>query len=146
MLKRQVVLKINTSGSSIQQGNRIVEIDGIELMNGRPTRKRFHRYINPNRIIESAAFNQHGLSYHFLRKHPMFGGIARDFLDFIFDTELLIENSAATVKFINREFDILGWQPLESYCQITSANHPAHANARMLIPTLAPIDAVLPWC
>jgi DNA polymerase-3 subunit epsilon len=146
MQKRQVVLKINTSGSSILNGDRIVEIDCVELINGDFTGKRFQRYINPNRIIESSAFKQHGLSYHFLRKHPMFGGIARDFFEFIFDAELLIEHGSNTVSYINREFEILAWQPLETYCQITFVSHPIHATVHKLVQSLPQAGEACSWC
>jgi len=104
---REIVLDTETTGLDPATGDRIVEIGAVELLNGVPTGKHFHAYINPERDVPEGAFRVHGLSTEFLQSHPVFATIHQEFLDFIGDDRLVIHNAEFDVKFINAEFSRL---------------------------------------
>ena len=106
-LNRLVVLDTETTGLNPQEGHRIIEIGCVELINRRLTGKRFHVYINPERIIDAGAIAVHGITNQFLDDKPYFSQIVDDFLTFIKDSELVIHNAPFDVGFINHEFSIL---------------------------------------
>lgn len=104
---REIVLDTETTGFEPGEGDRIVEIGAIELLNHVPTGRVYHQYINPERSMPAAAFQVHGLGDDFLRDKPKFAGIAAGFIDFIgTDSRLVIHNAAFDMKFLNAE---LGW-------------------------------------
>ena len=103
---REIVLDTETTGLSPDEGHRIVEIGGVELINHVPTGRDYHQYINPGRPIPQEAFEVHGLGDDFLAGQPPFREIASAFLDFIADAPLVIHNAAFDMRFINAE---LGW-------------------------------------
>lgn len=103
---REIVLDTETTGFEPEQGDRIVEIGGVELFNHMPTGKTFHKYINPERSMPNEAFEVHGLGDDFLRDKPLFSEVAQDFLNFVGDAKLVIHNAAFDMKFLNAE---LGW-------------------------------------
>lgn len=103
---REIVLDTETTGFKPEQGDRIVEIGAVELINHMPTGKTYHQYINPERSMPEDAFKVHGLGDEFLSDKPVFKQIARDFIDFIGDSRLVIHNAAFDMKFLNAE---LGW-------------------------------------
>ena len=82
-MKREIVLDTETTGLSPSMGDRVVEIGCVELVNHIPTGRHFQKYINPDRSMDGAAFNVHGLSDDFLRDKPRFAEIADAFLEFI---------------------------------------------------------------
>ena len=104
---RQVVLDTETTGLNPQEGHRIIEIGCVELLNRRLTGKRFHVYINPDRIIDDGAIEVHGITNEFLQDKPQFADVAEDFIAFIRDAELIIHNAPFDVGFINHEFALL---------------------------------------
>lgn len=106
---REIVLDTETTGFEPEQGDRIVEIGGVELLNHMPTGRTYHQYINPERSMPQEAFEVHGLGDEFLRDKPVFAKIAQDFLDFIGDAKLVIHNASFDMKFLNAE---LGWLKL----------------------------------
>jgi DNA polymerase-3 subunit epsilon len=106
---REIVLDTETTGFEPSEGDRIVEIGAVELLNHMPTGRTFHKYINPQRAMPDAAFQVHGLSDDFLRDKPVFAEVAAEFVDFIGDARLVIHNAAFDMKFINAE---LGWMNL----------------------------------
>ena len=106
-LNRIVVLDTETTGLNPQEGHRIIEIGCVELINRRLTGKRFHVYINPERIIDAGAIAVHGITNQFLDDKPYFSQIVDDFLTFIKGSELVIHNAPFDVGFINHEFSIL---------------------------------------
>jgi DNA polymerase-3 subunit epsilon len=106
---REIVLDTETTGFEPAEGDRIVEIGAVELVNHVPTGQTFHVYINPKRPMPEAAFKVHGLGDDFLRDKPLFEQVAQDFLDFIGDAKLVIHNAAFDMKFLNAE---LGWAGL----------------------------------
>jgi len=107
---RLVVLDTETTGLNPQEGHRIIEIGCVELVNRRLTGKRFHEYINPERVIDAGAIEVHGITNEFLEGKPTFAGIVEDFIAFIQGAELIIHNAPFDVGFINSEFSRLGNQ------------------------------------
>jgi DNA polymerase-3 subunit epsilon len=107
---RQVILDTETTGLSWEKGNRIVEIGCVELVERRPTRRHFQRYLNPEREMEPGAAEVTGLTWDFLRDKPLFHDVAQEFLDFIRGAELVIHNAAFDVGFLNAELARLGSQ------------------------------------
>lgn len=106
---REIVLDTETTGLNPFDGHRIVEIGAVELWHQVPTGRTFHQYINPERQMPEEAFNVHGLSDAFLADKPVFTDIARAFLDFIRDSNLIIHNASFDMAFLNAE---LGWAGL----------------------------------
>ncbi len=104
---RLVVLDTETTGLNPQEGHRIIEIGCVEVVNRRLTGRRFHTYINPERIIDLGAIEVHGITNQFLVDKPVFSGIAEDFIAFIQGAELIIHNAPFDVGFINAEFSKL---------------------------------------
>jgi DNA polymerase III subunit epsilon len=100
---REIILDTETTGLNPANGDRIVEIAGVELLNCVPTGATFHRFINPERAIPAEAFAVHGLSDEFLARHPPFREIAEEFLIFIGTDRLVIHNAEFDLGFINAE-------------------------------------------
>lgn len=109
---REIVLDTETTGLEPEQGDRIVEIGAVELMNHMPTGRTYHQYINPQRAMPQEAFNVHGLGDDFLRDKPVFADIAEAFVTFAGDATLVIHNAAFDMKFINAELRWLNRRPL----------------------------------
>lgn len=107
---RLVVLDTETTGLNPQEGHRVIEIGCVEVINRRLTGKRFHTYINPERIIDAGAIEVHGITNQFLEDKPVFSGVAKDFIAFIQGAELVIHNAPFDVGFINAEFSKLNNQ------------------------------------
>ena len=104
---KEIVLDTETTGISIKEGHRIVEIGCIELENLVPTKKQFHYYLNPEREVSEQAFKVHGYSDQFLSTQKKFIDIADEFLDFIKDKKLVIHNAEFDLAHINHELELL---------------------------------------
>jgi DNA polymerase-3 subunit epsilon len=104
---RIVVLDTETTGLNPQEGHRIIEIGCVEMVKRRLTGKRFHVYLNPDRIIDEGAIAVHGITNQFLDDKPHFEQIVEDFIAFIKGAELVIHNAPFDVGFINHEFSRL---------------------------------------
>jgi DNA polymerase-3 subunit epsilon len=115
---RQIVLDTETTGLEPAEGHRIIELACLELSGRRPTGRHFHRYVNPERAIDGAASEVHGITAEDLRDKPRFGDIADEFLEFVAGAELLIHNAPFDVAFINAELERLGRPRLESVCRV----------------------------
>ena len=89
---REIVLDTETTGISVKEGHRIVEIGCIELDNLIPTKNKFHCYLNPERKVSQKAFEVHGYSDEFLLKQKKFSEIVDEFLAFIDNKRLIIHN------------------------------------------------------
>jgi len=105
---RELVLDTETTGFDPEQGDRIVEIGAVELMNKMPTGRTYHQYINPERAMPDEAFQVHGLGDDFLRDKPVFKQVAQEFRDFIGDDKMVIHNAAFDMKFMNAELKWVG--------------------------------------
>ena len=103
---REIVLDTETTGFEPNEGDRIVEIGAVELLNHLPTGRTYHQYINPQRSMPEGAFSVHGLSVEFLSDKPVFKDIAQELIDFIGNSKIVIHNAAFDMKFLNAE---LGW-------------------------------------
>ena len=104
----EIVLDTETTGISVQEGHRIVEIGCVELDNLVPTNNKFHCFLNPERKVSSKAFEVHGYSDEFLSKHKKFKEIQDDFLNFIENKRLIIHNSDFDIAHLNNELMIAG--------------------------------------
>ena len=113
---RQIFLDTETTGLDPNQGHRVIEIAAIEFTNRQATSNRFHFYVNPQREIDAAAQEVHGITLDFLNDKPLFVDIAEDFIAFINGSELVIHNAPFDVGFLNMEFGKIGMEKLESYC------------------------------
>ena len=117
---RQVVLDTETTGLEPEQGHRIIEIGGVELLDRRLTGKTFHQYINPQRQIDQGALQVHGITEEFLAAKPVFADIAEDFIGFIEDAELVIHNAPFDASFLDHELARLPGEKrrIEDLCQV----------------------------
>jgi DNA polymerase III subunit epsilon len=116
---RLVVLDTETTGLNTSDGNRILEIGCVELIDRRLTGNNFHVYINPQRESEEGALRVHGLTSEFLSTKPVFAQIVSAFLDYIQGAELIIHNAPFDLGFLNYELQLLKHQKtIEDYCPI----------------------------
>jgi DNA polymerase III subunit epsilon len=102
-VNREIVFDTETTGLDPAQGDRVVEIGCVELLNHVPTGRTMHVYLNPERDMPEEAFRVHGLSSEFLSDKPLFSSIAKDFLDFVGDATLVAHNANFDVNFLNAE-------------------------------------------
>ena len=105
---KEVVLDTETTGISVREGHRIVEIGCIELENLIPTKNRFHCYLNPERKVSEKALEVHGYTDEFLAKQIKFSEIGDKFLEFIKDKRLIIHNAEFDLGHLNNELSIFG--------------------------------------
>lgn len=130
---REIVFDTETTGLDPFQGDRLVEIGCVELLNRFPTGKTFHRYINPERDMPRAAFDVHGLSADFLKEHPVFATIVDEFIDFVGDAPLIAHNAMFDLGFINFELERasrspIGRERLIDTLMLARRKHPGTSN------------------
>ena len=111
---KEIVLDTETTGLSVRDGHRIVEIGCIELDNLIPTKNIFHFYLNPERKVSDKAFEVHGYSDEFLSTKQKFVEIADDFLDFIKDKKIIIHNAEFDIGHLNNELALIGKQKINN--------------------------------
>ena len=111
---KEIVLDTETTGLSVKEGHRIVEIGCIELDNLIPTKKQFHCYLNPERKVSEKAFEVHGYSDSFLSDKMKFREIADDFIRFIKDKRLIIHNAEFDLSHLNNELQIIGKNKIDN--------------------------------
>jgi DNA polymerase III subunit epsilon len=116
---RRIVLDTETTGLEPNEGHRIIELACLELHDRRPTGRHFHRYVNPERDIDFAASQVHGLTREDLADKPRFCDIADEFLAFVEGAELLIHNAPFDVAFLNAELERIGKARVESVCSVS---------------------------
>ena len=104
---KEIVLDTETTGISVKDGHRVVEIGCIELDNLVPVNK-FHTYLNPERKVSEKAFEVHGYSDDFLSKQKKFSEIVDDFLKFIEGKNLIIHNAEFDLGHLNNELSLVG--------------------------------------
>ncbi|AUB78749.1 DNA polymerase III subunit epsilon [Spiribacter roseus] len=134
---RQIILDTETTGLEPENGHRIIEIGGYEIEQRRPTGRRFHEYLNPDRSVDPEAVEVHGITDQDLMDKPRFADIAARFIDFVTDAELIIHNAPFDVGFLDSEFSRLGaqWGQLADYCRVTDSlalarrRHPGQRNS-----------------
>jgi DNA polymerase-3 subunit epsilon len=138
---REIVLDTETTGLDPRNGDRIVEIGAIELINHVPTGRAdgvFHQYINPERDMPAEAAAVHGLTDAFLADKPVFAEIVGAFLEFIGDAPLIIHNAPFDMGFLNAELGRLGFPALPATRAVDTV-----ALARQMFPgAQASLDAL----
>jgi len=111
---KEVVLDTETTGISIKEGHRIVEIGCIELENLIPTQKKFHSYLNPERKVSEKALEVHGYNDAFLSDKNKFKEIVDEFLNFISGKKLIIHNAEFDLSHLNNELKLIGKKKIEN--------------------------------
>ena len=111
---KEIVLDTETTGISIKEGHRIVEIGCIELENLIPTKNRFHCYLNPERKVSEKALEVHGYTDEFLAKQKKFSDIVEHFLEFIKGKRLIIHNADFDLGHLNNELAIFGKKKIDN--------------------------------
>ena len=111
---QEIVLDTETTGISVKDGHRIVEIGCIELDNLIPTQNKFHCYLNPERKVSEKAFEVHGYSDEFLSKQKKFSEVVDDFLKFIKDKRLVIHNAEFDISHLNNELQLFGKNKIQN--------------------------------
>jgi DNA polymerase-3 subunit epsilon len=111
---KEVVLDTETTGISIKEGHRIVEIGCIELENLIPTKNKFHCYLNPERKVSEKALEVHGYTDEFLATQKKFSDVGEQFLEFIKNKRLIIHNADFDLGHLNNELAILGKKKIEN--------------------------------
>jgi len=109
---REIVMDTETTGLDPHKGHRIVEIAAVEIIGRVRTGKYFHSYVNPSRDMPEEAFRIHGISGEFLKDKPLFSTIAKEFLDFVGTSTMVIHNAPFDISFINFELATLGINPI----------------------------------
>jgi DNA polymerase III epsilon subunit-like protein len=113
---RQIVLDTETTGLSPQDGDRIIEIGCVELVNRQLTGNNRHFYLNPERDIHEDALRVHGITLEFLADKPRFADIAAELADYLQGAELIIHNAPFDLGFLDAEFGRLGSGPRAAWC------------------------------
>ncbi|NIM41366.1 MAG: DNA polymerase III subunit epsilon [Hydrogenophaga sp.] len=107
-MMRQIILDTETTGLSAENGDRIIEIGCVELINRKFTGNNLHHYVNPERDSHEDALKVHGISNDFLRDKPKFAAIAEELVEYLRGAEIIIHNAPFDVAFLNMEFRRLG--------------------------------------
>ena len=110
----EIVIDTETTGISVKEGHRIVEIGCIELKDLIPTKKKFHYYLNPERKVSQKALEVHGYTDAFLSNKKKFNEIVDEFLDFIKDKKLIIHNAEFDLSHLNNELKMIGKKELDN--------------------------------
>ena len=111
---KEIILDTETTGLSVQDGHRIVEIGCIELDNLIPTGNKFHCYLNPEKKVSEKAFEVHGYSDEFLSKQKKFNEIVDEFLNFIKEKKIVIHNAEFDLGHLNNELKIIGKKKIDN--------------------------------
>ena len=111
---KEIVLDTETTGLSVRDGHRIVEIGCVELDNLIPTKNIFHFYLNPERKVSEKAFEVHGYSDEFLSTKQKFVEIADSFLEFIKEKKIIIHNAEFDIGHLNNELSLIGRQKINN--------------------------------
>ena len=111
---KEIILDTETTGLSVKDGHRLVEIGCIELENLIPTKKKFHCYLNPERKVSEKALEVHGYTDEFLSLKKKFKEVAQEFLDFINGKRLIIHNAEFDLSHLNNELKIIGKETLKN--------------------------------
>ncbi len=111
---KEIFLDTETTGISIKEGHRLVEIGCIELENLIPTKNNFHCYLNPQRKVSEKAFEVHGYTDEFLSKQVKFEQISENFLNYIKGKRLIIHNAEFDLAHLNNELSLIGMSNIKN--------------------------------
>ena len=130
---REVVVDTETTGLDHANGDRVIEVGCVEIVNRIPTRREFHSYLNPDREVRNEAAAVHGLSDDFLKDKPRFAEIADELLGFIGDAAIVMHNAAFDVGFLNAELarcerQLLNPERIVDTLMLARRRHPAGPN------------------
>jgi DNA polymerase III subunit epsilon len=133
---RQIVLDTETTGLDPSQGHRVIEVGCVEMIDRKLTGRHLHLYINPEREVEAAALEVHGITNAFLADKPVFAAIADTFVEFVDGAELIIHNAPFDIGFLNHELAALnrGFKTMAEYCSVLDTlamarkKHPGQKN------------------
>ena len=134
---RQVVLDTETTGLEPEGGHRVIELGAVEIIDRKITGRHLRLFMDPERDIDDAALEIHGLDAEFLADKPKFAEVADQFLAFVQDSEVIIHNAPFDLAFLNYEFSLLGrpgTAKLEDLCTVTDSlalarlKHPGQKN------------------
>jgi DNA polymerase-3 subunit epsilon len=114
---RQIILDTETTGLDPRE-HRVIEIGALELVNRRPSGRRFHEYLNPDREIAAGAIEVHGITNDFLADKPRFAEVAEALLAFISGAELIIHNAPFDVGFLDAELARVQAPPIAAQCSV----------------------------
>lgn len=118
-MMRQVILDTETTGLEVEKGHRIIEIGCVELVNRRRTGNTFHRYLNPDRQIDEAAAEVHGITADMLADKPRFSDVAEELLEFFGGAELVIHNAEFDAGFLDSELKLASLETrVKDCCEI----------------------------
>src|SRR5262249_22954616 len=131
---REIVLDTETTGLDPVNGDRLIELGCIEIVNRIPTRREFHRYLNPERDIHPDAVKVHGLTAEFLKDKPSFAEVADALLEFLGDAPIVAHNATFDMGFLNAELGRLARPPLPAErvvdtLALARRRHPAGPNS-----------------
>jgi DNA polymerase III subunit epsilon len=131
---REIIIDTETTGLDHANGDRVIEIGCIEIINRIPTGQEFHHYLNPERDVHAGAVAVHGLTRDFLKDKPLFKDVADLFLGFIGDAPIVMHNASFDVAFLNAELARLDRPPLTSdrvvdTLMLARRRHPAGPNS-----------------
>jgi DNA polymerase-3 subunit epsilon len=115
---RRIVLDTETTGLEPAEGHRIIELACLELFDRRATGRQFHRFLNPERAVDLAATQIHGMTMEDLADKPRFADVADEFLDFVDGAELLIHNAAFDIAFLDAELARIGRPRVADVCTV----------------------------
>ena len=111
---KEVILDTETTGLSVSEGHRIIEIGCIELVNQIPTENKFHCFINPKRKVSKEAFEVHGYTDDFLSNQKTFKEISKDFIEFIHGKKIIIHNAKFDIAFLNHELGLCNLEKIDN--------------------------------
>jgi DNA polymerase III subunit epsilon len=131
---REIVIDTETTGLDCANGDRLIEVGCVEIVNRIPTGREFHRYINPEREVHREAVAVHGLTNDFLKDKPLFNAVAGEFIDFIGEAPLVMHNASFDVGFLNAELERVPLPRLASErvvdtLMLARRRHPAGPNS-----------------
>ena len=133
---RQIVLDTETTGLEPEKGHRVVELGAVEIVDRQITGEHVQFYIDPERDIDDAAYDVHGIDTAFLAGKPKFADVAKVFLDFVADAEVIMHNAPFDVSFIDYELSLLDvGDRLADRCTVTDSlalarrKHPGQKNS-----------------
>lgn len=133
-MAREIVLDTETTGIDPRQGHRLIEVGCLELEDLMPTGRTFHRFINPERLIDPDAIRVHGITDDKVRDAPVFRLVAEELLEFVGDAPLIAHNAAFDRGFINHELGLCGMGELPEprwidTLKLAQARFPGMANS-----------------
>lgn len=131
---REIVIDTETTGLDATNGDRLIEVGCVEIVNRIPTGREFHRYLNPERDVHRDAVAVHGLTAEFLKDKPLFKDVADELIEFLADAPLVAHNASFDMAFLNAELQrlakpSLSRNPVVDTLALARRRHPAGPNS-----------------